>query len=146
MLDEKDRSIIAELRKDSRQSTSDIARKTKIPRVTVHERIRRMREEGAIERFTVRLNGKKIGLPATIFVMVRVLPNDRADQAAVAQDVAKIPEVVEAYAIGGEWDIIAKVKGESIEQAGKAAIRKIRAVKGVERTLVMPSFEELKNE
>jgi len=56
MLDEKDETILEELRKSGRDSTADISRRTGIPRVTVHERIKRMQEKGIIKK----KNGEKI--------------------------------------------------------------------------------------
>ncbi|MCK5259078.1 MAG: winged helix-turn-helix transcriptional regulator [Thermoplasmatales archaeon] len=42
MLDEKDECILAELKKNSRNSTKNIASNVKIPRITVHSRIQKM--------------------------------------------------------------------------------------------------------
>ncbi len=42
MLDEKDEYILAELKKNSRNSTKNIALNVKIPRITVHSRIQKM--------------------------------------------------------------------------------------------------------
>jgi DNA-binding Lrp family transcriptional regulator len=146
MIDEKDWLILSELKKDSRQSTADIARKTRIPRVTVHDRIGKMKASGAISRFTVKLDGAKTGKPTVGFVLVRALPNQQADQQKVAQDLAKLPDVVEAYRISGEWDFLVKVRAKSIEDVGDMVINGIREVRGVERTFVLTVFTELKSE
>jgi Lrp/AsnC family leucine-responsive transcriptional regulator len=145
MLDEKDWQIIEELQKDSRQSTADISRKTRIPRVTVHDRIQKMKKFGAISRFTVALDGKKIGKPTIAFVMVKSLPNQQADQHKVASDIARISDVMEAYTLAGEWDLLVKIRAKSIEDAGSVVVSRIRQVKGVERTLTLATFSELKS-
>jgi len=146
MLDEKDWKIIEELQEDSRQSTVDIARKTRIPRVTVHDRIHKMKKSGVIGKFTITLDGTKIGKPTVVFVMVRALPNQQADQQKVAQAIAKLPEVLEAYAVAGEWDFLVKIRSGSIETAGSVVVSKIRQVTGVERTFTLPTFSTLKVE
>jgi len=146
MLDEKDWKIIEELLGDSRQSTADISRKTRIPRVTVHDRIQKMKKTGVINKFTIKLDGKKIGKPTVVFVMVRAMPNQQADQQKVAQAIAKLPEVLEAYAVAGEWDFLVKIRADSIESAGNVVVSKIRQVSGVERTFTLPTFAKLKDE
>ena len=146
MLDEKDWQIIEELQKDSRQSTADIARKTKIPRVTVHDRIQKMKKSGAIAKFTVSLDGKKIGKPTVAFVMVKALPNQEADQQKLAHNITRIPDVIEAYTLAGEWDLLVKIRAKSIEDAGSVVVSKIRQVKGVERTFTLAAFSELKSD
>ena len=44
-LDGKDKKIIEQLQKDAKQSISDIARKTKLPRDLVKYRIKKLEEE-----------------------------------------------------------------------------------------------------
>lgn len=144
MLDEKDWQIIEELQKDSRQSTADISRKTRIPRVTVHDRIQKMKKSGAISRFTVALDGKKIGKPTVAFVLVKALPNQQADQQKLAQDLSRLADVMEAYTLSGEWDFLLKIRAANIEEAGQVVVSRIRQVKGVERTFTLATFSELK--
>ena len=50
----------------------------------------------------------------------------------------------EVHVISGDWDIIAKARGESIQSIGELVLDKIRNVKGVERTLTCTSFVTIK--
>ena len=61
MIDEKDKIILDELKKNSRQSTKALASKINIPRVTVHDRIQKMIQHGIIQSFNVNIDYKKIG-------------------------------------------------------------------------------------
>ena len=70
MIDEKDKKILKELKKNSRNSTKNIAKNIQIPRVTVHDRIQKMQEKGIIKKFSVNLDYKKIGFPTEVFVFV----------------------------------------------------------------------------
>ena len=63
MIVEKDKKILKELKKNSRNTTKQISSILKIPRVTVHDRIKKMKEKGIIKKFTVSIDYKKIGLP-----------------------------------------------------------------------------------
>jgi len=74
MIDNKDKIILAELKKNARKSTKKIASNVKIPRVTVHDRIQKMVDKGIIKSFTVTLDYKKIDLPTTVFIFFIFYP------------------------------------------------------------------------
>ena len=143
MVDGKDKKILEILRKDSRMHTKEIARKTGIPRATVHERIKKMRKEGVIRRFTVLQDYKKLGLPVTCFVMVLFEPGGRP-MAKVGEDIARLAGVTEVFQVGGDVDLLVKVKGESLEWVGNLVIGKIRALSGVKRTKTITVFGTVK--
>jgi len=146
MIDEKDELIMEELKKDSRQSTADIARKTDIPRVTVHERIKRMKEKGIIKRFTIQPDHAKLDRPTTAFVLASYSPHHNITQREVAQKIAKLAGVYEVHLIAGEWDLLLKVRGKSIEDIGKLILDKMREIPGVEKTFTMACFSTVKED
>ncbi|VVC04859.1 putative HTH-type transcriptional regulator [Candidatus Burarchaeum australiense] len=53
------------------------------------------------------------------------------------EKLAKIPEVYEVHIILGEYDLLVKVRGKSIEDIGETAVQKIGLMKGVSKTLTM---------
>jgi len=144
MFDEKDRIILTELKKNARNSTKNIATKVKIPRVTVHDRIQKMIERGIIKSFNVKIDYKKIGLHSNVFIFVSFLYNTDVSQRELANRIAKIPGVYEVHIISGEYDLLLKVRGTSLEEIGKLVIDKLRQLKGVGRTLTCACFETVK--
>lgn len=146
MLDEKDGEIMGELRKDSRSSTADVSRRTGIPRVTVHERIRRMKEKGVIRRFTVLPDYKKLGLNTTAFVLVSYDPHSKFTQRQLADKIARMDYVYEAHILAGDWDMLLKVRGKTLEDIGKIVIDRLREMEGIEKTITMACFESVKDE
>ncbi len=146
MLDEKDEKILEELKKNGRDSTADISRRTGIPRVTVHERIRRMQGKGVIRRFTVLPDYKKLGLPTTAFILVSYDPHSKVTQRELAEKIAKLGHVYEAHILAGDWDMLLKVRGESIEGIGKLVVDKLRGFEGIGRTLTIACFDTTKDE
>ena len=58
-MDEKDKRILALLRKDAKQRVSQLAKKTGLPTTTVHNRIKRMEKGGIIRGYTVIPDYKK---------------------------------------------------------------------------------------
>ena len=140
----KDGKILQELRLDSSRAVSEIASDLQIPRTTVQERIRKMVQSGVIRRFTIQSDYTKLGKPVTAFILVSFLAGTGVSQKEAAQKISEIPDVCEVHVISGEWDIIAKARGESIQSIGELVLDKIRNVKGVERTLTCTSFAAIK--
>lgn len=145
-LKEKDWKILKELRKDSRQSTADIGRRLSIPRVTVHERIQRMVKEGVIRKFTLEPDYAKLGKPVKAFVLVSYARNRRATQRQLAQELARLPGVAEVAILAGNWDLLVKVRVESVDALGKLVVDRIRNMPGVGKTATMPVLDTEREE
>ncbi|MCL4519132.1 MAG: Lrp/AsnC family transcriptional regulator [Thaumarchaeota archaeon] len=142
--DEKDEQILKMLRMDSSLPVSEIASELRMPRTTVQERIRKLVSNGTIKRFTVQTDYTKLGKSVTAFILVSFLAGTGVSQKEAAAEIAQIPDVCEVHVISGDWDIIAKARGESIQSIGDLVLDKIRNVKGVERTLTCTSFAAIK--
>jgi Lrp/AsnC family transcriptional regulator, leucine-responsive regulatory protein len=143
-LEDKDEIIIRKLRVDSSQPISELAADLQLPRTTVQERIKKLLQNGIIKRFTLQLDYAKIGKPVTAFILVSFLAGTGVSQKEAAQKISEIPDIYEVHVISGDWDIIAKARGESIQSIGELVLDKIRNVKGVERTLTCTSFVTIK--
>ncbi len=146
MIDEKDQMILNELKKNSRNATKNIAKNIQIPRVTVHDRIQKMKEKGIIKKFTTSIDYKKIGLPTEVFIFVSFLQNTNISQRELAKRISKIQPISEVHIISGEYDLLIKARGKSLEQIGKLVVDKLRKLKGVGRTLTFACFETIKEE
>lgn len=145
VVDEKDKQILETLAKDSRIPTKHIAEKLNIPRVTVHTRIEKLKQEGVIKQFTIIADYAKLGLPVTAFVFVEYAYNDDLTQKDLAMLIAEIDNVFEVHLITGEWDILVKIRGSTLEEIGKIVLDEIRPMKGVTKTITCPSFVNIKN-
>jgi len=146
MIDNKDKIILAELKKNARKSTKKIASNVKIPRVTVHDRIQKMVDKGIIKSFTVTLDYKKIDLPTTVFISLSFTPNHDTLQRKLASRIAKMPGVYEVHIVTGEYDLLIKVRGKTIEEIGKLVLDKLRVLQGVWKTHTSACFETIKEE
>lgn len=146
MVDEKDLAILKVLEEDSRCTTKAIAESLGIPRATVHERIRRMVEKGVIKRFTITMDHTALGEPITAFILVSFLPNAKVSQREVALRISNLEGVHEVHLISGEYDMLVKVRGRSMEGIGDLVIDRIREVEGVGRTLTCASFAQVKGQ
>ena len=144
-LDDKDRMILRELRRDAGQKTTALAKRVGLPRTTVHERIAKLQEEGIIRRWTVLLDHKKLDRGVTAFIFVGFAAGG-VDQRTLAQKIAEFPEVSEVFVVSGEWDILIKVRASTLQGIGDLIVDKLRAMPGVARTMTATSFETIKEE
>ena len=71
-MDEKDKKIIEELRQDSSLTVRQIAKKTLIPITTVHKRIKKLRAEGIIRKYSVELDFSKLGRSLAAIILASV--------------------------------------------------------------------------
>jgi len=144
MIDKKDEIILTELKKNARNTTKNIGKKVNIPRITVHDRIQKMIKNGIIKSFDVKIDYNKIGLPTEVFVFVSFLPNTEISQRKLAKRISKFERIFEVHIISGEYDLLLKVRGKSLEEIGKIVIDKLRNTKGVGKTLTFACFETVK--
>ena len=125
-LDKTDIKILKLLANDSRISYAEIAREVHLSRMAVRERVMKMVEEGVVERFTVQLDSKKVGL------------ND------VANELAKHPKIESVCAMTGKNELYANafVKDvESLQQFVFEEIYKIDGVVKVEYNIITKKYK-----
>lgn len=138
ILDEKDFAIIDELKKNSKLSEKKLAKKTNIPMTTIHNRIKKLRESGIIEAFTIRLNYKKLGKPLVAFVFLKT---GHADQREALNQVLAIPQVQEAAMITGEFDILFRARTGSMEELNKIIVQNLRKKENIEETRTIICYD-----
>lgn len=143
-LDDLDRQILAALKRDGRKGAAELARELGQPRTTIAERIRRLEADQVVLGYTARVNYARLGQGVVSFVMASFTPASGTSQKEVARRIARLPGIEEVHVISGEWDILAKVRGASIESIGELVLEKIRTTPGVARTLTMAAFAAIR--
>lgn len=143
-MDEKDSDILEALISDSRNTTKAIAKALGIPRATVHDRIVKMEQKGVIKKYTAVPDYAQLGLGVTAFILVQFEPEKGVSQRETADEIALLPGIFEVHMISGEYDMILKVRGSSMEDVGRLVIDRLRDVKGVARTLTCAVFSTVK--
>lgn len=142
-LDNLDREILTELEKDSRLTPTLLSRILNVPRTTIKSRIDRMVEVGLIKGFSLVKDYSKLGLPTTAFILISFDSTSGVSENEVADSLFKIRNVEEVHIISGEYDILVKIRGRSIEDVGESVVDKMHLIPGVARTLTVSSFREI---
>ncbi|MGO4377926.1 Lrp/AsnC family transcriptional regulator [Pseudoduganella sp. RAF53_2] len=108
-LDEIDRRILRELRRDGRVSNTKLAEKVGLSTTPCWNRVRALEEGGVIEGYTALLNQEALGLPDTVIIEVTLERHDDSMLEKFGRALATLPEVIEAYLLTGEYDYLIKV-------------------------------------
>lgn len=148
-LDEKDTAILALIQENSNLTAKQIAKKINAPITTIFAKTKRMEELGIIKEYRAILASEKLGAGTTAFILASVSYRAKADdspvsQRAVAEEIAKFPEVQEVHIITGDWDLLIKLRAESVDAIGKFVVDKLRLIRGLEKTLTCMVFETVK--
>jgi Lrp/AsnC family transcriptional regulator, leucine-responsive regulatory protein len=112
-MDDIDRRIINLLVEDGRTSVTDLADEVHLSLSAASQRLRRLQETGAIERFTVRLGGPATGRPVEALVDLQLSPGspwDGIDTALREQE-----DVVDAVHLTGGFDYQVRIRSRSIQ-------------------------------
>ena len=145
-VDNKDRRIVAELVKDSRQTTSKLSKKLNIPITTVHNRIKKLVKEGVIINYTINLDHNQLGRPIPAYIGVTIdynVSGRKIKQVDVAKELKKIDGVYEVYIMTGGSDILVKVLAVDIQDLNNLVTEKLRNVTGVDKTQTAIILKEL---
>jgi DNA-binding Lrp family transcriptional regulator len=146
-LDEKDLAILTLLQKNCRMTAREIARKIDSPITTVFAKMRRMEQEKIIRGYKAILDSRKLNFGTTAFILASFSYRNgetSLSQRVIAEQITKFPEVQEVHIISGDWDILIKIKEESVDAVGNFVIDKLRTVKGIEKTLTCMVFDTQK--
>lgn len=107
--DEIDARILRELQADAGQSQRELADKVGLSQNACWRRIRLMRERGLIRGQTVRLDAQALGYGLVVFAMIRTRSHSAEWLKKFRVHVSAIPDVVDFYRIGGDYDYMLKI-------------------------------------
>ncbi len=108
-LDETDTQILALLQKDASLTNKEISFQLHKSVAAIHERTRRLKQNGIIKRVVAILDRKKIN--RSLIAFSHVLLNDHTANTLnqFEEQVAKFPEVMECFQMTGTFDFILRI-------------------------------------
>jgi len=139
-IDDLNLKIIAELQKDARQSFKDIAERLDVAEGTIYNRVNKLRELGVIKRFIPEIDFSKLGYNLTALVGVTVESEPLPE---IAEAIAGDPNVLAAYYVTGEFDMVTVAKFKDHIGLDKF-IKRVLAIKYVKKTYTMVALSVVK--
>lgn len=115
-LDATDIEILKILQKDASLTNKEIAFKTRKSLATVHERVRKLKEQGYIQRVVAILNRKKVNRGLIAFSQVLLNDHTRSTLQQFEEEVSKFPEVMECFQMTGAFDFILRIATKDMDE------------------------------
>jgi len=108
-IDATDRRILALLQEDAKLTNKEIASRLGMTTTPVYERIKRLEENGYIQRYVALLDREKLGYQIIAYCNVQLKEHAKRFLDQFEKEVGQLEEVMECYHIAGRYDYLIKV-------------------------------------
>jgi len=122
-----DLKILEELKSNSRISFNDISKKIDKTEATVRRRVKKLLDEGIIQRFTVEYN---IDTKQKVSATVKIIP-DFKEIKRILRDLSELNEISNIWRLSGDCGLLLKVDIPSIEEFNPLIEEKISQIQGI---------------
>ena len=108
-IDSIDLRILNCLQQQAGLSQRDLAEQAGISQNACWRRLQRLTSEGILRGSHADIDLSALGLDLTVLVMIRTRHHSKEWAERFRKHVEKLPEVIDIYRIGGDWDYMVKV-------------------------------------
>jgi Lrp/AsnC family leucine-responsive transcriptional regulator len=108
MVEEIDRKIVSLLARNGRMSFTELGRQAGLSVSAVHQRVRKLEQEGVIKGYAAVFDLEDVGLPLTAFVSVT--PFDAAAPDDLPQRLEQLSAIEACHSVAGDENYILKVR------------------------------------
>lgn len=137
-LDEKDKKIIEVLKDHGDYTTRKIAKKVLLPITTVHNRIKKLKKEKIIKKFTIDLDHSKVDKGLLVYILISVslplLKQKKKSQHDISKELKKFYFVEKVDVVSGGTDLIATVRVKDVKEYDQVLLNKLQSVECIEKT------------
>jgi len=109
-----DKRMLAALQTDSSISQRELADKVGLSQNACWRRLQALNAEKIITGSTIQLDRHKLGLGLVVFVMLKTRHHSEGWLKSFRSHVSTIPEVIDFFRIGGDYDYMLKVVTEDM--------------------------------
>src|SRR5438477_4596656 len=111
-MDDLDHRLIGLLREDARVSVATLAKRLRVARGTVQNRLAKMERDGTISGYTVRLR-PEVDEHRIIALMTIAVEGNRLE--AVVRLLRGDPAIQALHTTNGRWDLVAEIRADSLQ-------------------------------
>ena len=116
-MDNIDKKIIFILQRQADLPLSEISKRVGLSQTPCWNRIRKLEEDGVIEKKVTIINKRKVNLPITVFLMITIRNHNSDWMNKFSEILKKYKNILEAHRItGSQADYIIKIVAGSIEE------------------------------
>ena len=140
-MDEIDVKILNILSEKADATATEIMSQVNLSIPAINKRISKLRQTGVIRQYTILVDPDKVGKPIHAFILVVLQQPSGAEK--LTEYIKSDPDILECYAVTGEYDYIIKVCARDVEQL-EQKLNLLKQQKGVAKSYTMLSLMEHK--
>ncbi|MDE1994506.1 MAG: Lrp/AsnC family transcriptional regulator [Rhizobiaceae bacterium] len=108
-IDDIDLRILTCLQRDSTLSQRELAEQVGLSQNACWRRLQRLHASGVVKGSCALIDFELLGFDLTVIVMIRTRHHSKEWSEDFRRHVERLPEVIDFYRIGGDWDYLVKV-------------------------------------
>ena len=143
-IDNKDRTILDALQNNSQLTIGELAELIGLSVSGVQKRVKKLEDQGAIERYVAILNRKKLDLTLMCFVEVSLGTHVRQEVADFDRVIQELPEVLECHRLTGGADYLLKIIAHDREHLDYFLMDVLMPITAVDRLKTSIVLKEIK--
>ena len=143
-LDLIDRRILAELQRNGRATTVELAERAHLSPAQCYRRQKRLEDAGLVRKYVAQLDATRLGFTVTAFVSVTVAHGPFKQPQKFRAAIAGIAEIQECHTVTGEADYLLKVVAPDLKAFSSLLMERLTHLLDITNTTSMLSLEELK--
>jgi Lrp/AsnC family transcriptional regulator, leucine-responsive regulatory protein len=146
-IDQKDKKILDALQNNCRIRNTKLASMVGLSPTSTLMRVRRLKSKGMIVKYSAFLDPQKIGFE--VMAIISIFLDDYSFESIenIKEKVLTLDEVIEAYHVSGEENIILKVAAISISNYSDFTLRKLMVIPGIrsfKSSFILSSLKNIK--
>jgi Lrp/AsnC family leucine-responsive transcriptional regulator len=143
-LDDIDRQLLCLLQENSRVTSAELARQVNLSPPGLQKRLKKLEDNGIIERYVTLVSREALGLDLLCFAQVTLMHHQPECVGQFCDRVKALPEVLECHHLSGEFDYLLKVVVANHQHLEKFLVDKITRIPGVDRIRTSIVLNEIK--
>ena len=147
-LDKKDSTLLKHIQNNARLTNAELGKLVDLSPSGVQKRLRKLEENGVVDRYATMLNRKRLGYDLLVFVKVIIQGHTAELIAKFDAAICEMPEVLESHRIIGDADYLLKVIARDREQLDHFLMEQLLSLDSVARVssyLVLKEVKETTN-
>jgi DNA-binding Lrp family transcriptional regulator len=126
-LDEIDRRIVRELQRDAGLSQAALSERVGASPASVWRRVRALEKAGVLGASVRLANAERLGRSVNVLCQVRMTRQTVEARAEFEEFIQARPEIVECYAMSGEWDYLLRIAVRDVADYDRFIMRGVLA-------------------
>ncbi|AFQ49591.1 Lrp/AsnC family transcriptional regulator [Burkholderia cepacia] len=145
-LDKTDRAILAAVQRDGRLPIARLAESVGLSETPCARRLKRLENDGYIERYRAQLSRQALGYGVVAFVLVRFATHDRKVADRFEREVLGIERILACHNVAGTADYLLQVVARDLDDYGTFLRDSLRTLPGVTSIESALSLREVKHD